>query len=135
MNFDNFGIYVGRLTKTPELKVNDGKVPFLTLTIAIDRPKRAGEPGKTDFPTVKVFGKDAENCSKNLVKGSLVKVVYYTATSSYEAGDKTVYTTDAIAYSGGIKFLDFKGRDKKPAEEVPQEVPRELFTAQIADEF
>ena len=65
---------IGRLTRDPELRYAAGTQMAITrFSIAIDRPTRQGEERKTDFPTIVVFGKQAETCEKYLSKGRISK--------------------------------------------------------------
>ncbi len=61
-------VLIGRLTRNPEVKYINAENPLAvaTFTVAIDRPTRAGQEKKTDFPRVQVFGRVAENCREIL---------------------------------------------------------------------
>ena len=81
-----------------------------TFTIAVDRPVKAGEERKADFPRITVLGRQAENCEKYISKGSRIAVQGRIQTGQYKDKDgKTVYTTDVIAES--VEFLEW--REKK----------------------
>ena len=107
----NKTILIGRLTKDPELKGND-KV-YTRFNLAVDR---VGSEG-ADFIPIVVFGKQAENAVKYLVKGRKVAVEGRINTGSYEKDGKKVYTTDVIAER--VEFLEWG--DKASAEEKPAE--------------
>ncbi len=101
---------IGRLTRDPEIRYTSGsQMAVATFTIAIDRPVRSGEERKADFPRITVFGKQAENCEKFLVKGRRVAVEGRIQTGSYQnqKGD-TVYTTDVVA--NRVEFLEWGDR-------------------------
>ncbi len=88
---------VGRLTKDPAMGMA-GETTTCTFTLAIDRPVGAGKEKKTDFPRIVVFGNQAENCGKFLVKGRLAGVTGSIQTGDYKDKEgKTVYTTDVVA--------------------------------------
>ena len=106
----NKTILIGRLTKDPELKGND-KV-YTRFTLAVDR---VGSEG-ADFIPIVVFGKQAENAVKYLVKGRKVAVEGRINTGSYEKDGKKVYTTDVIAER--VEFLEWG--DKASAEGKPE---------------
>lgn len=92
-------ILTGRLTKDPETRHTANTV-ICTFSIAVDRD---GE--KTDYPRIKVFGKQAENCEKYLKKGRLCGVRGSLQTGSYtDKNGATVFTTDVIA--DRVEFLD-----------------------------
>ena len=58
---------IGRLTRDPEVRYTAGtQMAICRFSIAIDRPARSGEEKKTDFPSITIFGKQAENCKKYL---------------------------------------------------------------------
>ena len=78
---------IGRLTRDPEVRYTPSQMAVASFTIAIDRPVRSGEDKKTDFPRITVFGKQAENCEKYLVKGRLVGVQGRIQTGSYQNKD------------------------------------------------
>jgi len=112
----NSVILIGRLTKDPEVTYTAGtQMAVAKFPLAIDRPTKAGEEKKTDFPRVTVFGKQAENCERYLGKGRLVGIQGRLQTGSYDKDGKTYYTTDVIA--DRVEFLDF-GK-KEPADPAP----------------
>ena len=80
-------------------------------SIAIDRPKsKEGEDRGADFPSIVVFGKQAENCQKYLAKGRLVAVAGRLTTGSYENREgQKVYTTEVTA--DRVEFLEFASGD------------------------
>ena len=87
---------IGRLTRDPEVRYTSGsQMAVARFSIAIDRPTRQGGEKQTDFPSIVVFGKQAENCERFLTKGRLVGIEGRIQTGSYtnKNGDK-VYTTD-----------------------------------------
>lgn len=109
---------IGRLTKDPEVRYTSGsQMAVARFNIAIDRPSKSGEEKKTDFPSIIVFGKQAENCEKFLSKGRLVGITGRIQTGNYtnKNGDK-VYTTDVVATQ--VQFLDFGKSDSKPAHDM-----------------
>ena len=68
-------VLIGRLTRDPEVKYfPENQMAVATFSVAIDRPTRAGQEKKTDFPRVTCFGKQAENCERYLAKGRLVGI-------------------------------------------------------------
>ena len=103
----NSVVLIGRLTRDPELRYTSGtQMAVATFTVAIDRPVRAGGEKQTDYPSVTVFGKQAENCEKFLAKGRLVGVQGRLQTGSYTNKDgATVYTTDVVA--DRVEFLEW----------------------------
>lgn len=102
---------IGRLTRDPEIRYTPGQLAVATFNLAIDRPVRSGQERQTDFPRVTVFGKQAENCERFLVKGRLVAISGRIQTGSYKNknGD-TVYTTDVVA--NRVEFLEWGDKNQ-----------------------
>lgn len=95
---------IGNLTKDPVM--TKGGVAFFTLAV-----NRHDKDNNTDFPNVKVFGKQAENVCKFLKKGSACGVEGRLETGAYEKDGKTIYYTGVIA-----NRVEFIGGGKKAAE-------------------
>jgi single-strand DNA-binding protein len=122
---------VGRLTRDIELRYTQSKEPTAVarFTVAIDR---VGKEDATDFISCTVWGKQAENCSAYLHKGSMVGVTGRIQTGSYEKDGKRYYTTDIVA--NRVEFLSSKNDDgaqaktsnDKPSETKPKEVQQEI---------
>ena len=102
-------ILIGRLVRDPELRHTQSNQAVCTFTLAVDkklsREKReeaeaAGRP-TADFPRIIVWGKQGENASRYLSKGSQCAVEGRIQTGSYQDKEtgKTIYTTDIIAES------------------------------------
>lgn len=104
---------VGRLVQTPELKtLQDGNC-VTKFNIAIDRyyavsqkeEKKSEGKATADFPRIIVWGKQAENCCKYLMKGAMVSVAGRVATSTYENTEgENVYLTEIIGER--VHFLE-----------------------------
>lgn len=100
---------IGRLTRDPDVRYTaSSQMAVARFSIAIDRYSN-GEKS-TDYPSIVVFGKQAENCEKYLTKGRLVGIEGRIQTGSYEKDGKKVYTTDVVAYR-----VEFLGGDKSGA--------------------
>lgn len=128
---------IGRLTRDPEVRYTSGsQMAVARFSIAIDRPTRNGEK-QTDFPSIVVFGKQAENCEKYLAKGRLVGIEGRIQTGSYTNKDgKNVYTTDVIA--SRVEFIDWEEKVTHNANQSavgnkPNDIPAG-FTAMDEDE-
>lgn len=106
----NSVVLIGRLTRDPEVRYTAGtQMAVCRFSIAIDRPPRQNGEKQTDFPSVVVFGKQAENCERFLAKGRLVGVQGRLQTGSYTNKDgATVYTTDVVA--DRVEFLEWGDR-------------------------
>ena len=103
---------VGRLGRDPELKYASSGVSITDFSIATTEKFKKGESWdeRTEWHNIKVFGKQGENCSKYLSKGSLVFIEGKIQTSSWEDSDgNKKYKTEIIA--SNIRFLDTKNND------------------------
>lgn len=109
---------IGRLTRDPEVRYTQNQMAVATFTVAIDRPAKDGKK-EADFPRVTVFGRQAENCEKYLVKGRKVAIDGRIQTGSYEDknGNK-VYTTDVVA--NRVEFLEWGDRKPSGDEAMPE---------------
>lgn len=101
---------IGRLTRDPDVRyAAASQMAICRFTIAIDRPPRQNGEKQTDFPSIVVFGKQAENCEKFLSKGRLVGITGRLQTGSYTNKDgATVYTTEVVA--DRVEFLEWGDR-------------------------
>ena len=101
---------IGRLTKDPEIRYTEQQLAVVRFNIAIDR---IGKDKGADFPSIVVFGKQAENCEKWLHKGRLVAIQGHIQTGNYTNKDgNKVYTTDVVA--DRVEFLEWGDREEKP---------------------
>lgn len=110
-------ILVGRLGADPELTYGKSGTAICNLRLATDEFVKKGEPKKTEWHRVTVFGESAENCSKFLAKGREVYVEGRLQTRSYDKDGQKHYATDIVAervvfLGGGEKG---EGNAKKPA--------------------
>lgn len=105
---------IGHLVRDPELRYTQSQQAVCSFTLAVDkglsRDKReelesAGKP-TADFPRIMVWGKQAENVSRYLSKGSQCGVIGRIQTGSYQDREsgKTIYTTEIIADK--VEFLN-----------------------------
>lgn len=74
---------MGRLTADPELRYTQGNTAVVRITLACNRPTRAGAEEQTDFIDVTAWGKTAEFVSKYFSKGQLIAVDGSIRTGSY----------------------------------------------------
>ena len=122
----NSVILIGRLTRDPEIRYSSSdQNAMASFTLAIDRPVQPNGQKQTDFPRVKVWGKQAETCEKYLRKGRMVAIQGRIETGSYQnKNGETVYTTDVIA--SRVEFLDSGSRvnGSSPYQPAPMKVPK-----------
>lgn len=101
-------VLVGRLTRDPELRTMPSGNSVASFTLAINRNFKNKEGViEADFINVSVFGKQAENVSKYVFKGSQLGVEGRIQTRSYDAQDGSKrYVTEVIADQ--VEFMGSK---------------------------
>lgn len=102
-------ILVGRLTKDPDMRTTSTGMNVASFSLAVNRNfKNKDGNYDTDFFNVSVFGKQAENVSRYVSKGSQVGVEGRLQNRTYDAQDGTKrYVTDVIA--DNVEFMGSKG--------------------------
>lgn len=115
---------IGRLTRDPEIRymTDHERTCIARFSIAVNRPYK-GEKA-TDYPNIIVFGKQAENVEKYLLKGSQVGISGRLQTGSYEKDGRRVYTTDVVADK--VEFLSKPEKRYEMPEnfsEIDEDVP------------
>ncbi len=102
-------VLIGRLTRDPDVRYTSTQLAIARFSLAIDRGKdREGNDRGADFPSVVVFGKQAENCERYLAKGKLVAIQGRIQTGSYEKDGRKIYTTEVVAER--VEFLEWGDR-------------------------
>jgi single-strand DNA-binding protein len=107
----NRSILIGRLTRSPELRVSPSGVSVTSLTIAVDRPPREGKEKEVDFIDCVTFGRLAEIVSKYCDKGKLVAVEGRIQTRSFETKDGQKRKVFEII-GDNVQFLTPKNRNQ-----------------------
>lgn len=103
---------VGRLTKNPDVRMNQSGKSVCRFTVAVDRLSQNGS--QADFISCTAFGKIAENMGRYLGKGSKVGVSGSIKTGSYEnQNGQKIYTTDV--WADRVDFLDSKPQNGSTA--------------------
>lgn len=104
-------ILVGRLGRDPELRYSSSGMPIANLRIATDESyvdRDGNKVERTEWHTVVVFQRAAENCANFLSKGSLVYVEGSLQTRKWQDQQgQDRYTTEVKAQR--VQFLDRKG--------------------------
>jgi single-strand DNA-binding protein len=102
---------VGRLGRDPELRYSSSGMPIANLRIATDESyvdRDGNKVDRTEWHTVVVFQRAAENCANFLAKGSLVFVEGSLQTRKWQDQQgQDRYTTEVKALR--VQFLDRKG--------------------------
>ena len=106
---------IGRLGADPDLRYTQSGQPVCSLRVATDESytdKNGNRVERTEWHSVVVFQRAAENCNQYLRKGSLVYVEGKLATRKWQdQKGQDRYTTEILA--DNVRFLDRK-------ENVPQ---------------
>jgi single-strand DNA-binding protein len=102
---------IGRLGRDPELRYAASGTPMANLRIATDESytdRDGNKVDRTEWHTVVVFQRQAENCANYLAKGSLVFVEGSLQTRKWQDQQgQDRYTTEIKA--SRVQFLDRKG--------------------------
>jgi len=102
---------IGRLGKDPELRNTTSGMSMTTLRIATDESyidRDGNKVDRTEWHSVVVFQRQAENCAKYLTKGSLVYIEGSLQTRKWQDQQgQDRYTAEVKATR--VQFLDRKG--------------------------
>lgn len=122
-------IATGNLARNLELRYTNDNKPVIETTLAV----RRGFTDETDFITIQVWNKLAENLSKYCGKGSKILVEGEIRVTSYKnKEDKTIYKTYVMV--NNVEYLESKPKQKeevKKEEKIETNDPYQEF----ADEF
>ena len=99
---------LGNLGQSPELRHTQNGTAVANLRVATNerwKDSNGARQERTEWHSVVVFGRQAENCEKYLNKGSRVLVEGRLQTREYTDKDNnTRYTTEIVAQT--VQFLD-----------------------------
>lgn len=102
---------IGRLGRDPELRYAQNGSPIASLRIATDESyvdREGNKVERTEWHSVSVFQRAAENCANYLAKGSLVYVEGSLQTRKWQdQNGQDRYTTEIKAQR--VQFLDRRG--------------------------
>lgn len=116
----------GRITHDLDLRYTPNDKAVIQFNIAINRPKTQDGEQIADFPSIVVWGQQAENLNKYQKKGSLISVVGRIQTRSYDNNDgKKVYVTEILAEN--IEYLESKKSETPTANNTTQETTEDPY--------
>ena len=122
---------IGRVGTDPELRYTPAGTPVATFRLAVSR-YFSGTDGQrqseTDWFTVVVWNKLAEQCNNYLTKRRLVYVEGRLHNRSWESNGQKYYRTDVVA--SNVTFLD--RQDASSDEGKPSDVMEDDGTLDIA---
>ena len=122
-------ILMGRLTKDPDVHINNDKT-VVRFNLAVDRRFKTEGGQAADFPSCVAFGKTAEFISKYFHKGMKIALEGRIQTGDYTDKDGVKhYTTDVIAEN--VEFAESKKTDDAPPSndewvQVPEGIEADL---------
>ena len=103
-------IATGNLTRNLELRYTKDNKPVIETVLAV----RRGYTDETDFITIQVWNKQAENLSKYCGKGSKILIEGEIRVTSYKnKEDKTIYKTYVMV--NNVEYLESKPKQKEEA--------------------
>lgn len=102
---------IGRLTKDPEVRfIPTTGTATCTVTLAVDNYNSSTKEKGADFIPVTLYGKNAENVTNFMRKGSQLAVTGKIRTRTYEGSDGNKrYITEVVADK--ISFIGSKKND------------------------
>ncbi len=115
-------LLMGNLTRDPEMRFTQNGSAVTSFGLAVNRKYKQGDEWKTDacFVDITVWGKQAENCSQYLNKGSGVLIEGYLKLDQWEddSGEKKS-KIGVVAQS--VQFLPKGGdqSDDMPKGDIP----------------
>ena len=114
----NIFIFMGRLTKDPEIRYTQSGKAIASFSLAVDR---LGKDKEADFFQCQAWEGRAEFCERYLQKGSKILAKGHVATGSYTDKDgKKIYTTTFVCDQ--IEFADSKKSEER--REEPRRDPK-----------
>ena len=125
----NKALLIGRLGKDPELRYASNGSPIANLRIATDESytdRDGNKVDRTEWHTVVVFQRQAENCQTYLTKGSLVFVEGSLQTRKWQDQQgQDRYKTEIKA--SRVQFLDRKNELSTQAQYKQQTTPDPVY--------
>ena len=109
-------IFIGRLTKDPELRQTQSGKEIATFTLAVNRKFKQDE---TDFIPVIVWGKAADSCGKYLAKGKMAAVDGRLKLENYIDKDG-IKRLSVEVEADDVRFLSPKGSQDASVSNAPE---------------
>jgi single-strand DNA-binding protein len=109
----NKATIIGNLTRDPELKALPSGMQVASFSVATNRTwkdKDGAKQESADFHNIVVFGKQAENVTKYLTKGSQILIEGRLQTRSWDKDGQKIYRTEIVA-----DRVQFGSKSVKPA--------------------
>jgi len=119
-------ILMGRLTRDPELRYTPSGTAVAKLGLAVTNRFKQGDEWKEEpcYVDISVFGRQGENCSEYLSKGSLVLVEGHLSYRKWETEDgQTRSKLEVISFN--VQFMPRGGQAGGDAGSRPKGTPAE----------
>jgi single-strand DNA-binding protein len=126
-------VFIGRLTRNPELRYSQAGKAFATFTLAVDRKmwsKKNDGQQQADFIPCIAWDKLAEIIGNNLAKGRRVGVEGRLQTRTYEAQDGSKRSAFDVVLDE-LEFLDPKQQGQQSQ---GQSQPQQAYQPAVTDE-
>lgn len=122
-------IFIGRLTKNPEIRYSQSSTPIAIARCGLAVNRRMAKPGEqsVDFFNLVAFGKKAEFFEKYGSKGRLVSIEGRLQQNTWEGQDKVKRTSYDVLIEE-VDFLDKQGTSQSSPEaagEAPVFMPED----------
>ena len=121
---------LGNLTRDPELRYTPSGTAVSTFGLAVNRKYKQNDEWTDDVCYVDIvsFGKQAENCTEYLSKGSLVFIEGRLQWRSWEGEDGQKRSKHEVV-ANNIQFLtkgkegETKKKENEPADSIEDDIP------------
>ena len=116
-------LFIGNLTRDPELKFTSSGAAVANFGLAVNRKYKQGEEWKTSvcFIDIVAWEKLAENCAQYLKKGGLVLIEGRLELQTWEKDGQKRSKHEVVAHN--IQFLDKKEEDSAPKTAHDNDIP------------
>ncbi len=132
----NIVILIGNISTDIQLRYTSSNMAVATFNLAVNRPKKPDGTQEADFISIVVWGKQAENISKYLKKGSKIAIEGRIQVRSYENNNgQKRYVTEVVAEN--VQFLGSRkeGQASNNEEPTPQSNPYQEMGEQVKADF
>lgn len=127
-------ILLGRVVQDPEAKYSNAGKAFTRFSVAVDRPRTAGQEKKTDFFNCVAFGKTAEMVGNYFQKGKPILLEGSMQFNDYtnKAGQKV---RSANVFVGHVEFVPVSKKAADNQSAGAEEGFGEAFGAEVPADF
>lgn len=121
---------VGRLTKTPEVKLTQNQTQYCNFTIAVDRKfKDANGQRQADFINCVAWKQTATFITKYFSKGNRIGITGSIQTRSYEDNGQKRFITEVLV--DGVEFVESQETQASQETEPSSPAPSGILPFEI----